>query len=161
MQWLVNTSLLKVICRGVWLCKLTYPLIYGLTLNNSDLRQTSNIISIIQKQLPPISAIRTTIYDMTWSPSSVLTLHRSAELKLNSDVNWTIKLNQKQKRASAKQNSIGWCQECNKLGAISWAERDLLKGYELRTNYVKNTNSVSSSDLEQVTATKYPNQKYE
>ena len=47
MQWLINTSLLKVICRGVWLCKLTYPVIYRLTLNKSDLRQTSNILSII------------------------------------------------------------------------------------------------------------------
>ena len=48
MQWLVNTSLLKVICRGVWLCKLTYPVIYRLTLNKSDLRQTSTILNIIE-----------------------------------------------------------------------------------------------------------------
>ena len=160
MQWLVNTSLLKVICRGVWLCKLTYPAIYRLTLNKSDLRQTNNILSIIQKQLPSISAIRTTIYEMTWPPPTVLTLHRSAQLKLNSDLNWTIKLSQKQIRASAKQNGIRWCQQCNKPGAIGRTERDLLKGYELRTNYVKNTTSVSSCDLEQVTPTKYPNQKY-
>ena len=156
MQWLVNTRLLKVLCRGIWLCKLTYPVIYMLTLNKSDLRQTSNILSILLS----ISAIRTTIYEITWSPSSVLTLHRSVQLKLNSGVNWTIKLSQKQVRESAKQNSIRWCQQYNKPGAIGKTERDLLQGYELRTNYVKNTTNVSFCDLEQVTSTKYPNQKY-
>ena len=160
MQWLVNTSLLRVICRGPCLCKLTYPLVYRLTLNKSDLRRTSHILSTIMKHLPSISAIRTIIYEITWSPSSVLTLHRSAQLKLNSDVNWTIKLSQKQIRASAKQNGIRWCQQCNKPGAIGRTERGLLKGYEMRTNYVKNTTSVCSCDLEQLTPTKYPNQKY-
>ena len=160
MQWLVNTSLVKVICRGVWLCKLTYPVIYSLTLNKSDLYQTSKILNIIYKQLPSILATRTTIYEMTWSLSSVLTLYRSVQLKMNSDVNWIIKLSQKQIRASAKQNGIRWCQQCNKPDTIGRTERDLLKGYELRTNYVKNTTSVSSCDLEQVTPTKYPNQKY-
>ena len=41
----------------------------------------------------------------------VLTLHRSVQLKLNSDVYWTIRLSQKQIRASAKQNGIRWCQQ--------------------------------------------------
>ena len=160
MQWLVNTSLLRVICRGPCLCKLTYPLVYRLTLNKSDLRRTSHILSTIMKHLPSISAIRTIIYEVTWSPSSVLTLHRSAQLKLNSDVNWTIKLSQKQIRASAKQNGIRWCQQCNKPVAIGGTGRCLLRGYELRINYVKNTTSISSCDQEQVTPTKYPNQKY-
>ena len=40
-----------------------------------------------------------------------------------------------------------WCQQYNKLDAIGRIERDLLKGYELKTNYVKNTTSVSSCDL--------------
>ena len=106
MQWLVTTSLLKVICRGVWLFKLTYPVIYRLTLNKSDLRQRSKILNIIQKQLISISAIPTTIYEMTWSLSSVLTLYRPVQLKLNSDVSWTNKLNEKQIRVSAKQNGI-------------------------------------------------------
>ena len=159
MQWLVNTSLLKVICRGVWLCKLTYPVIYRLTMNKSDLRQTSKILNIILKQLPSISAIRTTIYEMTRSQSSVLALDRSVQLKLNSDVNWTIKLSQKQIRASVKQNGIRWCQQCNKPGTIGKGERDLLEGYELRINYVKNTASVSYCNLEQFTPTKCPNQK--
>ena len=88
---------------------------------------------------------------MTWSPSSVLTLHRSVQLKLNSDVNWTIKLTQKQISASTKRNCIRWCQQCNKAGAIGRIERDLLRGYKLRTNYVINTTNVSSCDLEQVT----------
>ena len=158
MQWLVNTTLLKVICRGVCLCKLTYPVIYRLILNKSDQRQTSKILNIIQKQLSSISAVRTTIYKMTWSLSSVLTFHRSKQLKLNSDVNWTIKLSQKQIRESAKQNGIRWCQQCSKPGARGRIDCDLLKGYELRTNYVKSTNSVSSCDLEQFTPTKYPNQ---
>ena len=160
MQWLVITSLLKVISRGICLCKLTYAAIYRLTLKKSNLCQTSNMLSTIQKQLPWISAIRTTIYEMTWSPSSPLTLHRPAQLKLNSDVNWTIKLSQKQIRASAKQNGISWCQQCNKPGAIGRTERDLLKGYELRTNYVKKKTNFSFCDPEKVTPTKYPNQKY-
>ena len=90
----------------------------------------------------------------------MLHLHRSGQLKLNFDVNWTITLSQNQVRASVKQNGIGWCQKCNKPGAIRRKERDLLKGYQLRTNYVKNTISVSSCDFEQVTPTKYLNQKY-
>ena len=40
------TSLLKVICRSVWLCKLTYPVIYRLILNKSHLRQTSKVLNI-------------------------------------------------------------------------------------------------------------------
>ena len=35
----------------------------------------------------------------------------------------------------------------------------LAQGYELRINYVKNSTKVSSCDLEQVTPTKYLNQK--
>ena len=53
-----------------------------------------------------------------------------------------------------------WCQQYNKPGAIGRIQRDFLKGYELKPNYVKNTTSVSSCDLEQVTPTKYSNQKY-
>ena len=97
---------------------------------------------------------------MTCPLSSVPTWHRSVQLKLNSDVNWTIKLSQNQVRASAKQNGIRWCQQCNKSGTIGRTDHDLLKGFELTTYYVKNTTSVSSCDLEQVAPTKYPNQKY-
>ena len=97
---------------------------------------------------------------MTRSLSSVLTLHLSVQLKLNSDVKSTIKLSQKQIKESAKQKSIRWCQQCEKTGIIGRIERDLLKVYELRTNYVKNTTSVGSCGVEQVTPTKYLNQKY-
>ena len=72
----------------------------------------------------------------------MLTLYRSAQLKLNSDVNGAIKLSQKQIRAGAKQNDIR-CQQCNKPGAIGRTEDYLIKGYELRTNYVKNTTLAS------------------
>ena len=105
-QCVINTSLLKVICRDVCLCKLTYPVIYRLTLSNSDLPQRSKILNIIQKQLHSISTIRITIYEMTLSLPAVLTCNRSVQLKQNSNVNWTVKLSQKQIRASAKQNSI-------------------------------------------------------
>ena len=47
MQWLVKGRLLKVICRVVWLCKLTDLKIYRLTLNKSGLRQTSTVLSNI------------------------------------------------------------------------------------------------------------------
>ena len=136
------------------------PVFYRLTLNKSDLRQRIKILNIIEKQLPSISAISTTIYEMTWTLSLVLTLHRSVQLELNSDVSWTIKLSQKQIRASVKQNGIRWCQQSNKPSTIGEKERDLLKSFELRTNYIKNSTRVSSCDLEQVTPTKYPNQKY-
>ena len=33
-----------------------------------------------------MSAVRKTIYEITWSLSSVLTLHKSMQLKLNADV---------------------------------------------------------------------------
>ena len=129
--------MLKVKCRGIWLCKLTYPVIYRLTVNRSDLRQTITLLNIIEKQLPSISAISPTIFETTWSLSSVLTLHRSVQLKLNSDVK------QITASASAKQNSIRWCQQRNKPGAIGRIERDLFKCYELRKNYVKNTQLAS------------------
>ena len=110
--------MLKVICRGIWLCKLTYRVIYRLMLNKSELRQTSTIPNIY-KQWPWISAIRTTIYKMTCSLSSMLTLYRSVQLKLNAFVNWTMKRSKKQIKACGKQNGIRWCQQCNKPGAIS------------------------------------------
>ena len=83
------------------------------------------------------------------------------QLKLNANnVNWTIKLSQKQIKACSEQNGIRWYQQCNKPGLIGRIERDLLKGYELKTNHLKNTTSISSCDLEQVMRTKYPKQKY-
>ena len=61
-------------------------------------------------------------------------------------------------KVCAKQNSIRWCQQCNKPGAIgrnrSWYAQRLWT----ETNYVMNTTTVSSCNLEQVTLTKYPNQ---
>ena len=88
--------LAQVICRGIWLCNLTYPVICRLTMTKSDLRQTNKVLNIIQKKLQAEQyTIRTTIYEMTWSLSSVLNLHRSDQLKLNSDVSWTVKLSQK------------------------------------------------------------------
>ena len=71
----------------------------------------------------------------------------------------TIKLSQKQIRASVMQNGIRSCQQCNKPGVLGRTERQLLEGYELRTNYVKNTTTLSSYELEQVMATKHPNEK--
>ena len=97
---------------------------------------------------------------MTRSLSTVLTLHRLVQVNLNSDVNSTIKLSQKQTTAIANQNGIRLCQQCNKPGATGRIEHDLFKGYEMRANYVKNTTSISSCDLEQVIPTKYTNQKY-
>ena len=65
----------------------------------------------------------------------------------------------KQKKACTKQNDIRRWQQCHKSGKIGRIETYLLKGYELKTNYVNNTTSVSYCDLEQVTPTKYLNQK--
>ena len=74
----------------------------------NDLLQRRKILNIIWKQLPSISAIRATIYKLTWSLSSVITLHRSVQLKPNSDVNGTIKLSQKQipTRCEVKRHKV-------------------------------------------------------
>ena len=142
MPCLVKTSLLKVICRGIWLCKLTYPVSQRLTSNNSDLR---------------ISAIRATIYEMTISLSSILTLHRSVQLSLNAHVNWTMKRSRKQIKTHTKQSGIMWCQQCNKPDAIGRNRALLAQRLWTATNYVKNATRVSSCNLEQVTLFKYPN----
>ena len=108
MQWLVNTSLLKVICRGDWLYKLTYPVIYRLTLSKSDLCQTSNNI---KHYIETITFNHSNKDNHPWNDmitALMLTLHSSAQLKLNSDVNWTIKLSQKQKKGKceAKRHKV-------------------------------------------------------
>ena len=143
MQWLVNTSLLKVIRRDVWLCKLTYPVIYRLTLNKLDLRQT-NIVLFIKA----ITFNLSNQGNYLWNDIIPVLSANFAQVSAT------------QIRASSKQNCIRWCQQCNKPSPIGRIERDWLKGYELRTNYVNNTTSVSSCNLKQVTPTKYLNQKY-
>ena len=50
--------------------------------------------------------------------------------------------------------------QCNKLGAIRENKARLAQSYKLKTNYVKNTCSISFYDLEQVTPIKYQSQKY-
>ena len=159
-QLLVNTSLLKFICKGILLCKLTCLVIYRLTLNMSDMRQTSAIlnIDIYRKQWPSISPISTTSYEMAWSLSSVVTFHRSVQHNLNADVNWTMKYSQKKVKACSKQKGIRWCQQLNKPGGIGKNRASLARKLWTETNYLKYTTSVSSYNLEQVTLTKYPNQ---
>ena len=58
-------------------------------------------------------------------------------------------------KACAKQNGIRWCQQCNKPGAIGRNRAWLAQRLWAETNYVKNTTSVSSCNLKQVTLTKY------
>ena len=143
MQWLVNTSLLKVIRRDVWLCKLTYPIIYRLTLNKLDLRQTNNVLFI-----KAITFNLSNQGNHLWNDIITVLSANFAQVSAT------------QIRASSKENGIRWCQQFNKPGPIGRIERDWLKGYELRTNHVNNTTSVSSCNLKQVTPTKYLNQKY-
>ena len=106
-------------------------------LRNKDNHLWNDMITFLSANFPQVSATQTEFW-----------------------CKWTINLCQKQIRAYAKQNGIWWCQQCNKPGAIGRIEHDLLKGYEPRTNYVRNTTSASSNDLEQVMPTKYSNQKY-
>ena len=97
MQWLVNTSLLKVICRCLWLC---IPSNLQANIKQvrpaGDKKYTKYYIEAITFN----PAIRTNIYEMTWSPSSVLTL----DIQRNS--NWILKtefkLSQKQLRNKIK-----------------------------------------------------------
>ena len=125
-------------------------------MNKPDLHQTNTILNRY-KQWPSISAIRTTIYEMSWPLSSVLTLHRSVQLKLNADVNWTVKRTQK-KKACAKQNGIKWCQQCTKADVIGRNRAWLAQRLWTETNCVKNTTSISSCNLAQVMLTNYPHQ---
>ena len=113
----------------------------------------SNISSYLQTKIEQFRSVpdknNTALYEMPWSLSSMLTLlTKSVRLKLNADVNWTIKLNQKQTKASAKQSSIRWCWQCNKPSAIKHNKARLAQRYELKTNYVhKATNWNKSCPL--------------
>ena len=75
------------------------------------------------------------------------------QLKLNADVNWTIKLSKNQIKEGGKQNSIRRCQQCNKPGTIGEKKAWFAQIYKLKTNYVKNATNDSSA--EQLTASHF------
>ena len=116
MQWLINTSLLKVIRRGIWLCKLTYSAIYGLTLNKSDLHQTNTI--------PNIYAMTFSLSNKDnylWNAMITILSANFARVRATQTECWC-KINcetHPKTKACVKQNGIRWCQQCNKPGAIS------------------------------------------
>ena len=66
---------------------------------------------------------------MTLSLSSVLILQMSVELKLNVDINWTIKLSQKQKHVGNKTAQGDRYQQCNKPEAIRESGMLLAQSY--------------------------------
>ena len=72
---------------------------------------------------------------MPWLLYSVLTLHRSVQLKMNADVNWNCETHPKTK-ACAKQNAIMLCQQCNKPGATRHSRAWLAQRLWTETNYV-------------------------
>ena len=135
--------MLKVICQGLWLCKLIYPVIYKLTSKNWDLDQTNTIMIIYKSN------------EMAWLLPSVLTLSRSVQLKLNADANW---MQSKTEKACAKQNGIKWYTQCDKLSAIGRNGASLAQRFWTKTNYVRNTIRVNFCILKKVSLTKYPNQ---
>ena len=149
--------MLRVKCRNIWLCKLTYPVIYRLTLSKSDLYQTNTILNI---------------YAMTfnfsnkdnylWNVMIVVLSANFTQVSATQTECWC-KMNcetHPKTKACAKQNGIRWCQQCNKPGAIGTNRSWLTQRLWPETNYVKNTTSVSSCKLEQVMLTKYPNQMF-
>ena len=138
MQWLINASLFKVICRGIWLCKLTYPVIYRLTLNKSDLHQTNTILNI---------------YEMIFSLSNkdnylwnfmIMISANFAQVNATQTECWC-KMNcetDPKTKAGAKENGIRWCQQCINSGAIGRNRAWLAQRLWTETSYVMNTISV-------------------
>ena len=99
MQWLVNTSLLKVICRGVWLCTLTYPVIYRLTLNKSDLQQRSKIIFSLSSKGSHLSNDNMiTVLSANFA--------QSVQLKLNSELNYQVEPKTNKGKSKAKRHKV-------------------------------------------------------
>ena len=155
MQWLINTSLFKVICRGIWLCKLTCPVIYRLTWNKSDLNQTNKILNIYAMTFSLSNKD-----NYLWNAMITVLSANFAQVSATQTECWC-KMNcetHPKTKACAKQNGIRWCQQCNKPGAIGTNRSWLTQRLWPETNYVKNTTSVSSCKLEQVMLIKYPNQ---
>ena len=103
-----------------------------------------------------IQGIRTTIYEMAF----LIANFAQVSFKLNSDVNWTIKLSQKTNKGKCEAKRHNVMPKMQQARQNRQNRECLLKGYELRTDCLKKTTSVSSWDLELVTPTKYPNQKY-
>ena len=155
MQCLINTSLLKVICRGIWLCKLTYPVIYRLTLNKSGLHQTNTILNIYTMTFN----LRNN-YNYLWDAMITVLKANFSKVSATQTECWC-KMNcetQPKTKAYAKRNDKRLCQQCNKPGAIGRNRAWLAQRLQTETNYVKSTTSVSSCNLEQITLTKYSNQ---
>ena len=155
MQCLINTSLLKVICRGIWLCKLTYPVIYRLTLNKSGLHQTNTILNIYTMTFN----LRNN-YNYLWDAMITVLKANFSKVSATQTECWC-KMNcetQPKTKAYAKRNDKRLCQQCNKPGAIGRNRAWLAQRLQTETNYVKSTTSVSSCNLEQITFTKYSNQ---
>ena len=100
MQWLINTSFLKIIRRGIWLCKLTYPVIYSVTLNKSDLNQANGIVDIYAMTFN----LRNKDNYLWNAIINVLSANFSqvVRLKLNADIKWTVKHTQKERHERNK-----------------------------------------------------------
>ena len=115
MQCLINTSLLKVICRGIWLCKLTHPVIYRLTLNKSGPHQTNTILNIYTMTFN----LRNN-YNYLWD--AMITVLKANFSKVNAtQTECWCKMNsetQRKTKAYAKRNGKRLCQQCNKPDAI-------------------------------------------
>ena len=155
MQWLINTSILRVKCRNIWLCKLIYPVIYRLTLNKSELYQTNTILNIYAMTFNLSNKD-----NYLWNAMIAVLSANFAQVSTTQTECWC-KMNcetHPKTKACAKQNGIRWCQQCNKPGAIGTNRSWLTQRLWPETNYVKNTTSVSSCKLEQVMLIKYPNQ---
>ena len=114
MQWLINTSLFKVICRGIWLCKLTCPVIYRLTWNKSDLNQTNKILNIYAMTFSLSNKD-----NYLWNAMITVLSANFAQVSATQTECWC-KMNGEthpKTKVCAKWNGIRWCQQCNKPGA--------------------------------------------
>ena len=125
MQWLVNNSLFKGVCRSIWLCKLTFPVIYRPTSNKSEWHQTSIILIIFQAMTYNLSSKDHHLQnDMT--PFFSANLVQVSESQTKCWCKKTMKLSQKQAKSCGKQNCINTITEINQV-QLERMEPDLLK----------------------------------
>ena len=99
-------------------------------------------------------------YNYLWNAMITVLSANFAQVS-ETQTEWWCKMNcetHPKTKVCAKQNGIRWCQQCNKPGAIGRNRAWLAQRLWTETNHVKNTTSVSSCNLEQVTLTKDPNQ---
>ena len=148
----INTSMLKSYMWRHLVMQTNIPVIYRLTLNKSDLHQTNTILNIYAMTFNLSNKD-----NYLWNAMITVLSANFAQVSATQTECWC-KMNcetHPQTKTYAKQNGLRCYQQCNKPGAIGRNRAWLAQRLRTETNYVKNTTSVSSCNLKQVTLTKY------